>query len=118
MMHIYYPLNLPNLRPKAKHCTYFCKKNCTLCALPLITMGPLSSFHVSIIIGVLSLDGNSSLMFEVEDAPCNCYKVDMGTSTFEAPIPCAFKIHSISSNKSKILDAKNLFDICFPHFKH
>ncbi len=117
-MHISYPLSFPNLRPKAKHCKYFCKNCCTLCASPLITMGPISSFHVSIIIGVLNLDGNSSLMLEVEDTPCNCYKVDMGTSTLEAPVPCAFKVPSTSSNKYKILDAKNLFEICFPRFKH
>ncbi len=107
-MHISYPLSFPNLRPKAKHCKYFCKNCCTLCASPLITMGPISTFHVSIIIGVLSLDGNSSLMPEVENTPCNCYKVDMGTSTLEAPVPCAFKVPSTSSNISKILDAKKI----------
>jgi hypothetical protein len=65
---------------------------------------------VPIIIGVLNLDGNSSLMAKVEDTPCNCYKVDMGTSTLEAPVPCAFKVPSTSSNISKILDVKNLFE--------
>jgi hypothetical protein len=42
-------------------------------------MKPISSSHVSIIMGALGLDvGNLSLMLEV--ATCNCHKVDMGTS--------------------------------------
>ncbi len=53
-------------------------------------------------------------MFDVEDTPYNWYKVDMVTSTLEAPVPWAFKVPSTSSNKSKILDANKLFDICFP----
>jgi hypothetical protein len=42
-------------------------------------MGPISSSHVSIFIGVLGLDGDSSLVPKVEVAPKKGYEVSMKT---------------------------------------
>ncbi len=62
------------------------------------------------IMGELGLDDNSSLVFELEVTTYNCYNVDMGATSHEAPIPYTYEIPSTSLNKSKILDAKNAFD--------
>ncbi len=81
-------------------------------------MGPISSSHVSIFIGVLGLDGDSSLVPKVEVAPKKGYEVSMKTWPHEAFVPCASKVISNSSNKPKTLDAKNAFDLYFSHSKH
>jgi hypothetical protein len=66
----------------------------------------------------LDLDGNSSVVFEIDATTCDSYKVDMEASPHEAHIPCAFEVPLIFPNKSKILDAKIAFDLYFPHSKH
>jgi hypothetical protein len=82
-------------------------------------MRPIFNSHVFAIISSLGLNGDSSLVLEIEDTPCNCYKVDMGASPHEAPIgPCAYEIPSISSNKLKNLHAKNALYLYSPHSKH
>jgi hypothetical protein len=63
--------------------------------------------HVSIIVGALVLDGDSSLMLEVEATPYNCY--------MKPPFHMHLKVLKPSSNKFKILDA---FIMYAPHSKH
>jgi hypothetical protein len=53
-----------------------------------------------------ALNGNSSLVFEIDATTWDSYNVNMGASPHEAHIPCAFEVPLISPNKSKILDAK------------
>jgi hypothetical protein len=73
--------------------------------------------QVFIFMDALGSSGDSSLVVEVEATTYNCYyKVNMGRH--EAPIPCAYKVPSISSNKSKILDVKYSSNLYSPHFKH
>jgi hypothetical protein len=73
--------------------------------------------HVSIVMSnALGLNDDSPLVFNVEATTYTCYIVDLGGSPHEAPIPCAFKMCSTSSNKSKTSDAKNAFDDWYsPH---
>jgi hypothetical protein len=66
----------------------------------------------------LDLDGNSSLVFEIDATTCDSYKVDMGASPHEAHIPCAFESPFNFSKQIQILDAKTTFDLYFPHSKH
>jgi hypothetical protein len=53
-------------------------------------------------------------MPKVENTPCNCYKVEMGASKLEAPVPCAFEVPSTFSNKFKISNAKNALTCVLP----
>ncbi len=88
-----------------------------MCASPPITIYHVTNFQFTCfaISSSLGFDGDSSLVLEIEDAPCNCYKVDMGASPHEAPIePCAYEIPSISSKKFKILHAKKCIVLVFP----
>jgi hypothetical protein len=47
--------------------------------------------NVSIVTNALDLDDDPSLMLKGEATPYNYYKVDMGASPHEAPIPCGCK---------------------------
>jgi hypothetical protein len=87
-------------------------------ALALVITRIISNSHVFIVMGTLDLDGNSSVVFEIDVTTCDSYKVDMGASPHEAYISCAFEVPLISPNKSKILDAKIAFNLYFPHSKH
>jgi hypothetical protein len=71
-----------------------------LCTSPLVTIRPMFGSHVFIVIGALVLDGDLSLLLEVEAKHYNCYKVDMGTLPHEAPIPCVFEVLSTSFQMS------------------
>jgi hypothetical protein len=71
-----------------------------LCTSTLVTIGPIFGSHVFIIIGALGLDGDLSLLLEVEAKHYNCYRVDMGTLPHEAPIAYVFEILSTSLQMS------------------
>jgi hypothetical protein len=122
MTTIYCPLNLPKFLRQKQNIEHNFAIIITFCVPHLLlqfTMRPIFSSHVFAILSSLGLNGDSSLVLEIEDTPCNCYKVDMGASPHEIPIgPCAYEIPPISSNKFKKLHAKNALYLYSPHSKH
>jgi len=101
------PLNLPAPWRWKQSNEHKCNNCHILHASPPITVRLIFGSHVFIIVGALVLDGDSSLMLEVEATPYNCY--------MKPPFHVHLKVPSPSSNKSKILDT---FIMYAPHSKH
>ncbi len=71
-MHTSCPLSFPNsLNLETKQWTYLCNNYCILHALALVITRTISNFHVFIVMDVLDLDGNSSLVFEIDATTCD-----------------------------------------------
>ncbi len=69
-------------------------------ASALVITRTISNSHVFIVMDALDLDGNSSLVFEIDATTCDSYKVDTGASPHEAHIPCAFEVPFNFSKKT------------------
>jgi len=65
-------------------------------------------------LGALDLDGNSSLVLEIDVTTCDSYKVNMGASPHEAYISSAFEVPLISPNKIQNLRCQNCIRLVFP----
>ncbi len=78
VMHTSCPLSFPNsLNLETKQWTYLCNNYCILHASNLVIRRTIFNSHVFIVMDALDLDGNSSVVFEIDATTCDSYKVDM-----------------------------------------